>query len=220
MREPNSADTVTISMGRRRLRLLVVAMSVAAVLFPTGAVLAAHTFTDVPDTNVHHDAISAIADAGVTLGCNTEGTEYCPADFVRRDAMASFMDRLGALSGQTPSVNAATALEAESVVEGAIGSDEVDDRSLRLTDFAVYNEARSYNPPNVPANSCVLDSFPVAEVQMDDVFYVNPTANVLPITVTAVSSIDGESIRFMLCNPTNADHDRPAGLWRFVAFRG
>jgi hypothetical protein len=220
MREPNSSETLTISIGRRRLRLLVVAMSVAAVLFPTGAVLAAHTFTDVPDTNVHHDAISAIADAGVTLGCNTEGTEYCPEDFVRRDAMASFMDRLGALSGQTPSVNAATALEAETVVEGAIGSDEVEDRSLRLTDFAVYNEARSYNPPNVPANSCVLDSFPVSDVRIGDVYYINPTANAEPITVTAVSPISDGSIRFMLCNPTNADHDRPAGFWKFLAFRG
>jgi hypothetical protein len=220
MNMQDGSGKLTFSIERRRLRLLVLVAGVAVVAFSAGAVVAATTFTDVPEANVHHDAISAIADAGVTLGCNTEGTEYCPEDFVRRDAMASFMDRLGALSGQTPSVNAATALESETVVEGAIGSDEVEDRSLRLTDFAAYHELREYDPPNVPANNCVLDSFPVAEVQMDDVFYVNPTANVLPITVTAVSSIDGESIRFMLCNPTNADHDRPAGLWRFVAFRG
>jgi hypothetical protein len=220
MSQPNSSDTVTISMGRRRLRLLVVAMSVAAVLFPTGAVLAAHTFTDVPDTNVHHDAITAIADAGVTLGCNPEGTEYCPEDFVRRDAMASFMDRLGALSGQTPSVNAATALEAETVVADAVGTDEVEDRSLRLDDFAVYDEQRAYDPPNVPANSCVLDSFAVSDVLIDDVYYVNPTANVLPVTVTAVSPISDGSIRFMLCNPTNADQNRPSGFWKFLAFRG
>jgi hypothetical protein len=195
-------------------------MSVAAVLVPTGAVLAAHTFTDVPEANVHHDAITAIADAGVTLGCNAEGTEYCPADFVRRDAMASLMDRLGALSGQTPSVNAATALEAETVVAGAVGSDEVEDRSLRLTDFAVHHEERSYDPPNVPAHSCVLDSFPVSDVLIDDVYYVNPTANVLPVTVTAVSPIEPGSIRFMLCNPTDVDQNRPAGFWKFLAFRG
>lgn len=48
-------------------------------------------FADVSGT--HEPNINAIADAGVTLGCNADGTLYCPADPVRRDQMASFLGR-------------------------------------------------------------------------------------------------------------------------------
>ena len=37
--------------------------------------------------------IEAIAAEGITLGCNEEGTLYCPANPVRRDQMASFIAR-------------------------------------------------------------------------------------------------------------------------------
>lgn len=90
----------------RKLAVRGIVVAVVLALFAVPAVVWASTnFTDVPDGNVHHDAIDAIADAGVTLGCATG--LYCPADFVRRDQMASFLDRLGALSGQPPVVNAA-----------------------------------------------------------------------------------------------------------------
>ena len=76
----------------------------AAVAFPLG-ILASDTFGDVPTTNIFHDDINAIADAGVTTGCG--GGNYCPAEFVTREQMAAFMNRLGALSaGKTPVVNA------------------------------------------------------------------------------------------------------------------
>ena len=42
---------------------------------------------------VHEPNINAIADAGVTLGCTTDGLYYCPNDNVRRDEMASFIAR-------------------------------------------------------------------------------------------------------------------------------
>jgi hypothetical protein len=48
-------------------------------------------FADV--SGPHEANINAIADAGVTLGCNPEGTLYCPDDLVRRDRMASFIAR-------------------------------------------------------------------------------------------------------------------------------
>ena len=48
-------------------------------------------FDDV--SGVHEGNINAIADAGVTLGCNPEGTLYCPTEDVRRDQMASFLGR-------------------------------------------------------------------------------------------------------------------------------
>ncbi len=88
---------------RRRLPLVAVALT-AIVAFPLG-VIASHQFTDVPNTNTFHADIDAIADAGVTTGC--AAGKYCPKDFVTREQMAAFLNRLGALGpGKTPVVNA------------------------------------------------------------------------------------------------------------------
>ncbi len=88
-------------------RLLVVvsaALLGAAVAFPLG-VIATHQFTDVPTTSTFHADIDAIRDAGVTTGC--AAGKYCPKDFVTREQMAAFLNRLGALqAGKTPVVNA------------------------------------------------------------------------------------------------------------------
>lgn len=45
-------------------------------------------FEDV--TGVHEANINAIAEAGITLGCNPEGTLYRPNDDVTRGQMARF----------------------------------------------------------------------------------------------------------------------------------
>ena len=91
------------------LKLLFVGMIAAVIAAPT-AVWASHQFTDVPDDNVFHEDIDAIADAGVTLGCNPpENTQYCPEENVTREQMAAFMNRLGALDeDQDPVVDART----------------------------------------------------------------------------------------------------------------
>jgi hypothetical protein len=90
------------------LRMLFVALVAALITAPT-AVWASHQFTDVPDDNVFHQDIDAIADAGVTVGCNPpENTEFCPDDEVTREQMAAFMNRLGALDGGAPVVDART----------------------------------------------------------------------------------------------------------------
>jgi len=89
--------------ARRLLPILALALSLAA--FPLGA-LASHDFADVPDSNIYHADISALAASGVTTGCG--GGNYCPSAFVTREQMAAFMNRLGALAaGKTPVVNAA-----------------------------------------------------------------------------------------------------------------
>ncbi|HLE58901.1 MAG TPA: S-layer homology domain-containing protein [Candidatus Limnocylindria bacterium] len=88
--------------ARRLLPILALALSLAA--FPIGT-LGSHQFADVPDSNVFHADIDAIADAGVTSGCG--GGNYCPSAYVTRAQMAAFMNRLGALAaGKTPVVNA------------------------------------------------------------------------------------------------------------------
>ena len=85
-------------------RLVGMAVLVAALAFPLG-VVASHGFTDVPDSNTFHSDIDAIADVGVTTGCSP--TTYCPKEYVTREQMAAFLNRLGALApGKTPVVNA------------------------------------------------------------------------------------------------------------------
>lgn len=54
-------------------------------------------FTDVPASHTHAGAIAAIADAGITSGC--DAGRFCPADEVTRAQMASFLVRA---SGRTP----------------------------------------------------------------------------------------------------------------------
>ena len=56
-------------------------------------------FTDVPSTNVHRANINAIAEAGITAGCNPpKNDRFCPNDPVTRDQMASFLVRAKGLS--------------------------------------------------------------------------------------------------------------------------
>ena len=87
----------------RRLPILAIALT-AVISFPLG-VIASHQFSDVPTSSTYHADIDAIADAGVTTGC--AAGKYCPKDFVTREQMAAFLNRLGALqAGKTPVVNA------------------------------------------------------------------------------------------------------------------
>ena len=87
-----------VSHWRRMAGVLsVVALLTVAIVVPVGSVGAGElppggTFTD-DDGNIHEGMIEAIAEAGVTAGCNSEGTLYCPDDDVRRDQMASFLAR-------------------------------------------------------------------------------------------------------------------------------
>jgi hypothetical protein len=88
----------------RLLVLVSAALLGAAIAFPLGAI-ASHQFTDVPNSNTFHADIDALADAGVTSGC--AAGKYCPKDFVTREQMAAFLNRLGALGpGKVPVVNA------------------------------------------------------------------------------------------------------------------
>jgi hypothetical protein len=78
---------------RRARRLVVVGAAVLAIALPA-AVWAGDDFFDVPDGQLFHAQISAIAGAGITTGCGDPAARtYCPEEFVRRDAMAAFMHR-------------------------------------------------------------------------------------------------------------------------------
>lgn len=88
----------------RRVAVAFTIMTISLAI-PLGVSFASHQFSDVPNSNIFHDDIAAIAASGVTTGCG--GGRYCPADFVTREQMAAFMNRLGALGpGKVPVVNA------------------------------------------------------------------------------------------------------------------
>lgn len=101
-----------VSIRRRHLYALVGLVAALALIIPT-ATWAADKFTDVPDSNIFHDDITWLADAGVTLGCNPPTNDkFCPSTTVTREQMAAFMRRfaqyLGAEDGtpaQADSVN-------------------------------------------------------------------------------------------------------------------
>ena len=90
-------------LKRRGWLLLATVLLGTALGAPLGAI-ASHNFNDVPPGTFHED-ISAITAAGITTGCAPN--LYCPKDFVTREQMAAFLNRLGALGpGKTPVVNA------------------------------------------------------------------------------------------------------------------
>lgn len=86
----------------RRLRGAAVLLALALLVALPVSILAADAFADVKPGDPGYNEIAAIAAAGITKGCgtNTAGSPiYCPADFVRRDQMAVFLNRgLGRLS--------------------------------------------------------------------------------------------------------------------------
>lgn len=94
----------------RKRRLTAFMVAIAVLIATPLVVMAADAFDDVPNSNVHHDDITWLKEAGVTVGCNPPAnTEFCPGDPVLRQQMASFMRRLA----ENEVVNAATAKEAD-----------------------------------------------------------------------------------------------------------
>jgi hypothetical protein len=77
------------------MRKTITTVALTIVLVAPATVWAADTFTDVPESNVFHDDIAWLAEAGVTRGCNPpDNTRFCPEDNVTREQMAAFMRRL------------------------------------------------------------------------------------------------------------------------------
>jgi hypothetical protein len=73
--------------------VLVVLAVFAAVLVAAPAMAGTGTFID-DDGNVHEGFIEAIADAGITKGCNPPVNDrYCPSESVTRGQMAAFLVR-------------------------------------------------------------------------------------------------------------------------------
>jgi hypothetical protein len=63
-------------------------------------------FRDV--SGIHATNVDRVAEAGITQGCNAEGTLYCPSDAVSRAQMASFLGRALDLTPVVPAPRALT----------------------------------------------------------------------------------------------------------------
>jgi hypothetical protein len=86
--------------GRARRRLTTIAATLALIIAVPVAVIAAHSFDDVPDSNQFHESIAWMQENGITIGCNPPAnTQYCPEDNVSRQQMAAFMRRLAQTDG-------------------------------------------------------------------------------------------------------------------------
>ena len=77
--------------SRRLSHRRVLAGLIALALAIPGVALANHTFGDVPTSSTFHANVTNIYRAGITTGCDPG--LYCPADPVRRDQMAAFLNR-------------------------------------------------------------------------------------------------------------------------------
>jgi hypothetical protein len=100
---------VQISISRRHLVFLLLAVVALVVAIPLAVSAATSMFADVPDDHIFVDDINWMKTAGITQGCG-DGTNYCPQDDVTRGQMAAFMHRLatkrvvdaGTLGGKVP----------------------------------------------------------------------------------------------------------------------
>jgi hypothetical protein len=86
--------------GRARRRVTTIVATLAVIIAVPVAVIAAHSFDDVPDSNQFHESIAWMQENGITIGCNPPAnTLYCPEDNVSRQQMAAFMRRLAQTDG-------------------------------------------------------------------------------------------------------------------------
>lgn len=103
------------------------------------------SFTD--DTNsVHEPNINIVATNGITVGCDADGTRFCPNQSVTRDQMASFVGR--ALALDEVALPAFTALsEAEALSLFAAYFDESDlDKALDIAECESNLDPDAWNP--------------------------------------------------------------------------
>ncbi len=84
--------------GSLAVVLILAMVSMVSIVTHSDAVgaLAVNTFSD-DDGNVHEKNIEFIAARGITRGCNSANTNYCPSGTVTRGQMAAFLARALAL---------------------------------------------------------------------------------------------------------------------------
>jgi hypothetical protein len=108
-----------------------------------------------------------------------------------------------------------------SIAANAIDGTKVADQSLTLADMATRRGQVSVNPPNAPANSCVLMNVPSVNLSFGDRPLVWPSGNlplgliVMPLTTTNVSAPLG----LRICNVSGGALNAPEGGWHYLVWR-
>jgi hypothetical protein len=153
------AEVSRLRRRRRHARLLPAIIAVLLLALAPAALLAAG-FTDLNAGSPHNDNINAIADAGITKGCNPPANDqYCPNDLVTREQMASFLARTAGLGGNPPVANAKTALTAGSATSAGNANTVGGFAPSGLLRVARSQKTSGYpalNRNGVPVNSVTL----------------------------------------------------------------
>lgn len=93
----------------------------------------------------HAGYINAIAAAGITSGCNPQGTLYCPTTPVSRGQMATFLGRalnLAPITPPPPTTTTTTAPPTTTTTTPSVPANPGDTRNC--SDFATWSEAQAW----------------------------------------------------------------------------
>lgn len=178
---------------------LVVWAAVVSVLAVPLAVAASDAFTNVPDSNVHHDNIGWLKDADVTRGCNPPAnTEFCPDQPVLRQQMASFMRRLA--ENQVVDAGTLGGLAVDEIVQGYAESGSGSTTGT-LNGLAKLEEIQIEVPEDgylqIIGSTSIFDNdggTMVVWLQLDDTTCNNTSANFSSVGFGYGSTAGGNSI--------------------------
>lgn len=148
-----------IRVPKRWARVALIVLVTALIVAPLTAI-AAHTFTDVPDSNTFHDDIAWLEASGVTKGCNPPAnTEFCPDDSVTRGQMSAFMRRfaqyIGAEDGTPALADSAT---------NADNADQLDGKSPAYYEGSLAVRAHGFFTD--PLGALAIGTYTLAEVDI------------------------------------------------------
>jgi hypothetical protein len=165
--------------------------------------LATGPFTDIAG-NIHAQNINAIAAAGITLGCDPNGTRFCPGAAVLRDQMASFLLRGFRLQSQ-PSPFSDTG--------GNIHADAIG--GIAAAGITLGCGAGRYCP-SAPVRRDEMASFLARALDLDPVYVRLPLAEGLPATCTK----DGLLCQASITLPYRSRYVLAEGFFNLQPFAG
>jgi hypothetical protein len=105
------------------------------------------------------------------------------------------------------------------LAEASVDSATVEDRSLRATDYSVFNGTLAIDLTSIPANSCTTSILPVPGIRATDLTIV-PTPSDFTGSLI-ISGISGapDSLRWRNCNVTNGAIDPPPTTFSYIVLR-
>jgi hypothetical protein len=109
------------------------------------------------------------------------------------------------------------------LADGSVNSAKVENRSLRATDYSVFNGSEDVNLTSIAANSCTTSILPVPGIRATDLTIV-PTPSAFTgvgpqhLVISGVSGT-ADSLRWRNCNVSAAPVDPPATTFSYMVLR-